>query len=78
MRPDQGPGHTRSVFWTSPSVSDDEDPWNSESGEEDGDGPRCEDEVEDVIQPTSVAGGSAKSILLFPERNEDNSIINGL
>ena len=67
--------HTRSVFWTSPSVSldvnDDEDPWNSESGEEDGDGPRCEDEVEEVIQPTSGVGGSVKSIFLFPERNED-------
>ena len=47
--------------------------WNSESGEDDGDGPRCEDEVEDVIQPTSVAGGSAKSILLFPERNEEDT-----
>ncbi len=41
------------------------------SGEDDGDGPRCEDEVEEVIQPTSATGGSAKSILFLSERNED-------
>ena len=52
-------------------ASDEEDDWNSESGEDDGDGPRCEDEVEEVIQPTSGAGGSAKSIFLLPDRNED-------
>ena len=34
-------------------VNDEEDDWNSESGEDDGDGPGCEDEVEEVIQPTS-------------------------
>ena len=47
-------------------LSDDETEWNSESGEDDGDGPRCEDEVEEVIQPTSVAGDSTESILLLP------------
>ncbi len=31
---------------------DDEDTWNSESGEDDGDGPRCEDEVE--LHPHTV------------------------
>ena len=41
-------------------------PWNSESGEDDGDGSRCEDEVEDVILSTSTAGGSVKSIFLLP------------
>ncbi len=30
-----------------------------------------ENAVEQVIQPTSAAGGSAKSILLLLERNED-------
>ncbi len=45
--------------------------WNSESGEDDGDGAGREDEVEEVIQPTSAAGGSAKNIFLLPERNED-------
>ena len=52
-------------------VIDEEDDWNSESGEDDRDCPGCEDEVEEVIQPTSAAGGSAKYILLLPERNED-------
>ncbi len=42
-------------------VSDEEDDWNSESGEDDGDGPGREDEVEEVIQSTSAAGGSVKS-----------------
>ena len=67
---------TRSTFWTSPSVSivvcDEEDDWNSESGEDDGDSQGC-DEVEEVIHPTSVAGDSVKSISIFPERNEDNT-----
>ena len=30
-------------------VNDEEDDWNSESGEDDGDGPGREDEVEEVI-----------------------------
>ena len=30
-------------------ASDEEDDWNSESGEDDGDGPGREDEVEEVI-----------------------------
>ncbi len=44
-----------------------------ESGEDDGDGTGTgnEDEVEEVIQQTSAAGVSDKSILLLPERNED-------
>ena len=52
-------------------VSDEEDDWDSESGEDDGDGPGCEDEVEEVIQSTSTTGGSVKSILFLSERNED-------
>ncbi len=52
-------------------VREEEDDWNSESGEDDGDGVGYEDEVEEVIQTTSAVGGSPKSILLFPERNED-------
>ena len=68
---------TRSVLWTSPSVtmgvSDGEEDWNSESGKDDGEGQRRDDEVEEVIQATSAVGGSAKSILLLPERNEDNT-----
>ncbi len=66
---------TRSVFWTSPSVTmgvdDGVEDWNSESGEDYGDGAGREDEVEEVIQTTSGAGGSAKYILLLPESNED-------
>ena len=31
-------------------VSDGEDDWNSESSEDDGEGQRCDDEVEEVIQ----------------------------
>ena len=53
-------------------VGDGVEDWNSESGEDDGDGAWCEDEVEEVIQPTSTTGVSAKYILLLPERNEDN------
>ena len=52
-------------------VSDDEDDWNSESGEDDGDSQGCHDEVEEVMYPTSSGGGSVKSILLLPERIED-------
>ena len=52
-------------------VSDEEDDCNSESGEDDGEGQRCDDEVEEVIQSTSVSGDSVKYILLLPERNED-------
>ena len=54
-------------------VIDGEDDWNSESGEDDGEGQRCDDEVEEVIQSTSGTGVSTKSILFFPERNEDNT-----
>ena len=54
-------------------VRDGEDDWNSESGEDDGEGQRCHDEGEEVIQTTSAAGDSVKSILLLPERNEDNT-----
>ena len=52
-------------------VIDEEDDWNSESGEDDGDCPGSEDEVEEVIHPTSSPDDSDKSILLLPERNED-------
>ncbi len=52
-------------------TNDEEDDWNSESGEDDGDGGGSEDEVEEVIQSTSGDGDSAKSILFLPERNED-------
>ena len=58
-------------------TSDEEDDWNSESGDDDGDGTGCEDEVEEVIQPTSAPGDSTKYILLFPERNEDKENISG-
>ena len=54
-------------------VDDGVEDWNSESGEDDGDGAGREDEVEEVIQTTSVAGDSTKSILFLPERNEDNT-----
>ena len=54
-------------------VSDGEENWNSESGEDDGEGQRRDDEVEEVIQSTSVVGGSDQSFFLFPERNEDNT-----
>ena len=46
-------------------VSDDEDTWNSESVGNDGDGPRCEDKVEEVIQLTSVTDDN--SVWLSPE-----------
>ena len=52
-------------------VGDGVEDWKSESDEDDGDGAGCEDEVEEVIQSTSVTGDSAKYILLLPERNED-------
>jgi hypothetical protein len=57
---------------------DEENDWNSESGEDDGDGPGREDEVEEVIHPTSTTGGSVKSILFLPERNEDKENKSGL
>ena len=67
----------RSVFWTSPSVTmvvgDGEGDWNSESGEDDGDYERCDDDVE-LIETTSPTTVSVKSILHFPERNEDNTV----
>ena len=46
-------------------ISKEDDDWNWESGEDDKDAQRCDEEVEEVIHPTSAAGGSAKSILLF-------------
>ena len=54
-------------------IGKEDDDWNWESGEDDKDAQRCDEEVEEVIHPTSAAGGSAKSILLLPERNEDNT-----
>ena len=50
-------------------VSDD---WNSESGEDDGDCERRDDDV-DLIETTSPVSDSVKSILHFPERDEDNT-----
>ena len=52
-------------------VIDEEDDWNSVSGEDDGDTQGCDETV--VILQTSAPGVSAKSILLLPERNEDNT-----
>ena len=43
-------------------VGDGVEDWNSESGEDDGDCERCDDDV-DLIETTSPAAGSAKSIL---------------
>ncbi len=67
---------TRSVFWTSPSVTmgvgDGVEDWNSESGEDDGDCERRDDDV-DHIETTSPATDSVKSILHLPERSEDNT-----
>ena len=68
---------TRSVFGTSPSVTmdlgDGVQDWNSESGEDDGDCDRCDDDV-DLIETTSPVTVSVKSILHLPERNEDNTV----
>ena len=70
-----GPGPYRWAFWTSPSarmgVSDD-DEWNSDSGEDDRDD-QGNDDVQEIIHATSAAGGSAKSIFLLPERNEEDT-----
>ena len=48
---------TRCAFWTLLSFtmgdSEEEDNWNSTSGEDDGDTQGCDDEVEVVIQTTS-------------------------
>jgi hypothetical protein len=68
---------TRSVFWTAPSVTmgDDDDvvdDWNSESGEDDGDCERCDDDVE-FIETPSPTTDSVKSILHLSERIEDNT-----
>ena len=52
-------------------VSDEEDNRNSVSGDDDGDVQRRDDEV--VNLETSTTGVSAKTILLLPERNEDNT-----
>ena len=53
-------------------VSDGVEDWNSESGEDDGDCERRDDDVE-LIETTSPATVSAKSILHLPERNEENT-----
>ena len=52
---------------------DEEDDWNSTCDEDDGDAQGRDDEVDVVIQTTSEAGVSAKSILNLLERNEDNT-----
>ncbi len=54
-------------------VSDGEEDWNSEYGEDDGDCERCDDDVE-LIETTSPAADSAESILHLPERNEENTV----
>ena len=48
-------------------VGDGEEDWNSESGEDDGDCERCDDDV-DLIETTSPAADSPKSILHLSER----------
>jgi hypothetical protein len=52
-------------------VSDEDDDWNSVSGDDDGDVQRCDDEV--VNLETSPSGVSVKSFFLLPERNEENT-----
>ena len=52
-------------------VSND-DEWNSDSGEDDRDD-QGNDDVQEIIHATSAAGVSAKSILLLPERNEEDT-----
>ena len=54
-------------------VVSDDDEWNSDSGEDDRDDQGNDDDVQEVIHATSVPGGSVKSILLFPERNEEDT-----
>jgi len=53
--------------------SDDEDDreLSSVDGDDDGDDAGCVDEV--IVVEKSVAGGRTGSILLLPERNEDNT-----
>jgi hypothetical protein len=68
---------TRSAFWTSPSVTmgvgeDDDEDWNSRSGEDDGDCEGCDDDDVLIETPTPTAG-SAGPILHFPERSEDTA-----
>ena len=48
------------------------DDWNSESGEDDGDCERCDDDV-DLIETPSPVTDSTKSIVHLPERIEDNT-----
>ena len=50
----------------------DDDEWNSDSGEDDRDD-QGNDDVQEVIHATSAPGGSATSILLLPERNEEDT-----
>ena len=52
-------------------VVSDEVSWNSDSGEDDRDDQGNDDDVQEVSHATSADGGSAKSILLLPERNEE-------
>jgi hypothetical protein len=52
-------------------VSDEDDDWKSVSGDYDGHPEGRDDEV--IILETSTSGDSVESILLFPDRNEDNS-----
>ena len=53
-------------------ASDDEDDRELSSVDDDGDAAGCVDEV--IIVEKSAAGGSTGSILLLPERNEDNTV----
>ena len=52
---------------------DDDEDWNSESGEDDGDCEGCDDDVE-LIETPSPAADSAEPILHFPERSEDITV----
>ena len=51
----------------------DEVSWNSDSGEDDRDDQGNDDDVQEVSHATSADAGSAKSILLLPERNEEDT-----
>ena len=54
-------------------VVSDVDEWNSDSGEDDRDDQGYDEDVQEVIHATSATGGSVKSILLFPEKNEEDT-----
>ena len=51
-------------------VIDDEDDWNSESSEDDGDAQGSDDEVLEVIHPTSAAGVRACLCGVFETQTE--------